>query len=264
MKKIGIGLVITSFLSTLSSTFPIHAEPPPINFVIIQETKLYAKDDQSSRPLGAIAPYQNVQLAPDAPFSFYDKRSPEEWLKVQTWLGDRWIQDDDRVLYGKYEERKNTLTLLNTAILFNDPSINAKTDQMLAPQEILSTATIQYGPKYVINAMSATGQAGTWYQVNTWLGPKWIIKPALMEDVHAKPIDYQLKLTGVETAYLVPYEQEGSGEKLEAGTVHAIAKWQYAPLPANVITWYKISLPQGERWVNPKNEVIELPARNDS
>ncbi|MCY9661596.1 hypothetical protein P5G65_07225 [Paenibacillus chondroitinus] len=256
MRKTCLSLALTSCLMFLGAAYPVHAEAPLINFVIIQETNLYAKDDQSSRPLGAIAPYQNVQLAPGAPFSFYDKRNPEEWLKVQTWLGDRWIQDDDNVLYGTYEERKSTLKLLNTASLFNEPNINTETTQKLAPQKISSTAKIQYGPKYVINAMSATGQSGTWYQIDTWLGPKWIIKPALMEDVHAEPVDYQLKLMGTETTYSVPYEQEGEGEVLEAGTVHAIAKWQHAPLPANVITWYKISLPQGERWVNPKNDVI--------
>ncbi|MDR6550335.1 hypothetical protein [Paenibacillus qinlingensis] len=263
MKKEFIGLVLTTFLMTMSTTYPIHAEAaPPINFVIIQDTNLYPGDDGGSSPLGAISPYQNVQLAPDSPFSFYDKRGSDEWLKVQTWLGDRWIRDDDKVLYGTYAEQRNTLTLLKTANLFNQPDTNTKTNLMLAPQEIFSTATIHYGPKYVINAMSASGQSGTWYQIDTWLGPKWIMNPALMEDVHAEPIDFKLKLMGAETVFLVPYEQEGSGEILEPGTVQAIAKWQYAPLPANVITWYKINLPQGERWVRPKNETIEIKSKS--
>lgn len=166
--------------------------------------------------------------------------------------------------YMAHMKRENKLTLLNTASLFNQPNIKSETNQKLAPQEIFSTANIHYGPKYVIDAISATGQVGTWYQIDTWLGPKWIIKPVLMEDVHAEPVDFQLKLTGSETAYSVPYDQEGNGEILEAGTVHAIAKWKYAPLPANVITWYKISLPQGDRWVKPTNEVIELASRDDS
>ncbi|MZQ80922.1 hypothetical protein GQF01_02050 [Paenibacillus sp. 5J-6] len=262
MKKEFIGLVLTTFLLTMSSTYPTHAEAPPMNFVIIQETNLYSEDDGGSNHLGAISPYQNVQLAPNSPFSFYDKIGPEDWLKVQTWLGERWIRDDDKVIYGFFEERKSTLTLLNTVSLFNQPDINTKTNLMLAPQGILSTSTIRYGPKYVINAMSAAGQAGTWYQVDTWLGPKWIVNPALMEDVHAETIDFKLKLMGSETVFLTPYEQDGKGEILESGTVQAIAKWQYAPLPANVITWYKINLPQGERWVRPKNETIEIKSKS--
>ncbi|KPV60918.1 hypothetical protein QJ48_02900 [Paenibacillus sp. A3] len=235
-----------------------YADELSISFVIIGETNLYAREGGGGRPLGSISPYQNVLLAPGAPFSFYDERKPEEWLKVRTWLGDRWIRDDERVLYGTYEERRKTLTLLNTERLFDRPDARTDTGQSLAPQEIVTTAELHYGPKYVINATSASGQTGTWYQVETtWMGPKWILKPALMEDVHAKTVDYDLKLSGAEIAYEVPYDGEGKGEAVEPGIVHAIAKWQYSPQAFFIFTWYKVRLPQGERWIKPEHEVLE-------
>lgn len=234
-----------------------YAEEPPRSFVIIGETDLYAREGGGGRPLGSISPYQNVLLAPGAPFNLFDERKPEEWLKVRTWLGDRWIRDDERVLYGTYEERKKTHTLIGTARLFDRPDVETDTGQSLAPQEIMTTAELRYGPKYVINATSASGKSGTWYQVETtWMGPKWILKPALMENVHAKTVDYDLKLSGAETAYEVPYE-EGKGEAVEPGIVHAIAKWQYSPQAFFLFTWYKVSLPQGERWIKPEHEVLE-------
>ncbi|WP_163857299.1 hypothetical protein [Paenibacillus elgii] len=243
--------------ATVKYPVAAYAEEPQRSFVIIGETDLYAREGGGGRSLGSISPYQNVLLAPGAPFNLFDERKPEEWLKVRTWLGDRWIRDDERVLYGTYEERKKTHTLIGTTRLFDRPDVETDTGQSLAPQEIVTIAELRYGPKYVIKSPRAHVQSGIWYQVETtWMGPKWIHSPALMENVYAKSVDYDLKLTGAETAYEVPYE-EGKGETLEPGVVHALAKWQYSPYAFTVITWYKVQLPQGERWIKPKNEVLE-------
>ncbi len=249
--------VLLMLSATVNYPATSYADDLSISFVIIGETNLYAQEGGGGRPLGSISPYQSVKLAPGAPFNLFDERKPEEWLKVRTWLGDRWVRDDERVLYGTYEERKKTLTLIGTERLFDRPDVETDTGQSLAPQEIMTTAELRYGPKYVIKSPRAHVQGGIWYQVETtWMGPKWIHSPALMEDVHAEAVDYDLKLTGAEIAYEVPYE-EGKGEALEQGVVHALAKWQYSPYAFTVITWYKVRLPQGERWIKPKNEVLE-------
>jgi hypothetical protein len=259
MRKAYAALVVL-LISAAGLVFPgsTQAEPPTMSFVIIDEIHLYQKEGSTERSSVTLSPYQNVLLAPDAPFSFYDERKPEEWLKIQTWLGEKWIRDDEKVLYGSYQEQQTKLTLLAAGQLFDQPDRKTDTGQSLAPQEVQATAVIRYGPKYVVNAMSAAGQSGTWYRIQTsWMGEKWIQKPVIMEDVHPVTVQYDLKLTGAETAFLVPYSEEGKGEPIEPGIVHVTAKWEDRSIPFNAHIWYKVKLPQGERWISPKQEVLE-------
>ncbi|MCZ8523574.1 MULTISPECIES: hypothetical protein [Paenibacillus] len=230
---------------------------PATVFTIIGDTEVYSTEGGGGRPVGRIAPYQSVTLAPDGPFSWVDERPENPWLKVTTWLGDKWIRDDDRVLYGEFREQRQTLTLMGKTRLFARPDYGTETGESLAPQRVVSTASIGYAPKQITNAMSAAAQSGTWYRIDTsWRGPVWIANPALMENVRAEAVDYNVLLTGQEMAYPAPYP-DGEGEKVEAGAVQVVARWEDRRVPFTASIWYQVKLPQGMRWIHPEHEALE-------
>ncbi|MCZ8522685.1 MULTISPECIES: hypothetical protein [Paenibacillus] len=233
------------------------AAGPEQTVVIIGTTPLYlSKGAAPGR--SALAPVQSVRLAEGEAIDYYDERTENEWLKIRTWEGDRWIRDGDDVLYGTYTEESRPLTLLGTAKLYDLPDVRTDTGQALSPQKLNSSASATYGPKYVVNAMSAAGKSGVWYRVDTtWLGPKWILNPALMEDVREEPADYKVKLMGSERAYLVPYNGEGEGEPVGAGEAQVKGIWQEANFPNHIDRWYRVQLPQGERWIQTLDAELE-------
>lgn len=258
IRRFGLGLFagLTAAVLLLPSAADAGVVPATV-FTIIGETEVYTKEGGGGRPMGRIAPYQSVTLAPDGPFDWYDERPQDPWLKVSTWLGSQWIRDDDRVLYGEFKEQTQTLTLIGTTRLFSRPDYGAATGESLAPQQVVSTASIGYAPKYITNTLSAMAQSGTWYRIETsWRGPVWIANPALMEEVKAEVVDYDVLLTGQESAYPLPYA-EGEGDKLEAGIVRASARWEDRAIPFAAKLWYKVKLPQGERWIQPEHESLE-------
>lgn len=109
------------------------------------------------------------------------------------------------------------------------------------------------------DARSFEGGSGGWYRIQTWLGEKWLLKQALLEDIKEKPVSYNLKLTGQEHVYSYPFAVKPSEEKIEPQVVKVVAEWDNRTGPTQGDQWLKIELPQDNVWVNPKRALLERP-----
>lgn len=225
---------------------------------ILNETPIYGKPDPKSKPIGTLAPMQSLSV---------DRQTPEidpptlltetgDWIRVNTWLGPCWIKDNDNVIYGTLTEEAREVTIMNTAGLYHSPKSDTKTGQSLSPQKVKITAKLGYIPKNAVNAISVELSRGTWYRVQTtWMGEKWIVNPAILEDVKEMPASMQIKLTEAEMAYPVRYADDGEGEIVPPGAINVIATSTEGFGPWST-TWYKAQLPQGVRWIRPKHQIL--------
>lgn len=78
------------------------------------------------------------------------------WYKIKTWLGDKWIIPTYKV-EGTIKSISSTLYLTNVTTLHDAPFEDKATTLALSPQSV-----------------KATEEWNGWYKINTWLGPKWI------------------------------------------------------------------------------------------
>lgn len=73
------------------------------------------------------------------------------WYQIKTWLGPMWIQPKQAI---------NQSIILNSKTnIYDNPDLDEKPFSSLSPQTVRA-----------INKIGNTG----WYQINTWVGPKWI------------------------------------------------------------------------------------------
>ncbi|MDF2660185.1 MAG: hypothetical protein K0Q94_2976 [Paenibacillus sp.] len=220
---------------------------------ISEQTELFDRPEEGGTPVGALAAFQSLEV------DWTGREDPAQlgnWIRVKTWLGAKWIRDDASVLYGGYAEERKEVTLLNTVALYDGPDPARETGASIGPQQLHVTGTVAYSPKYADTARQFSAGSGMWYRVKTWLGDKWIKDPAILEHVPVWKKSYAMKLTGDETAYPVPYETEGKGEKVAAGVVQVVAfgwegKGPWSPY------WYQIEWKGGTRWITPKHEALK-------
>jgi hypothetical protein len=236
-------------------SYKINIKPKSIT--ILQETPLYDSYDNPGEPVGALTAIQGV-VVKEVDREWNTPCSPNpKWYLVETWLGDKWIRAGEGVMNGaSYSTESNMITSAYESVLYDHPNVNSMTELKLSPQKLSSTGAISFQQLQGNNTFSFIGGNGTWYRVETWLGEKWILNPAILEDVKEVALDYNMRLTGTETGYPLPYMQEGEGEEISPGVVKALAKWDTT---SSMGPWgpYKIQLPNGDiRWIQPKNEVI--------
>ncbi|MCR8636891.1 hypothetical protein [Paenibacillus radicis (ex Xue et al. 2023)] len=247
------------------------------NLVVMEGTNLlndYSKPDSIA---GSITGTQNVQVAcepreqgllgcatSDGSGASYGGK---DYILVKTSLGNKWIEDNGRVIYGYYKEIDREITLVDDTKLYELP-VGMKsydqteqprdTGQMLAPQKVQVTASVSYMHKWVRTGRGMVESTGTWYRVHTsWVGDKWILDPFIPEDVKEQPTDTPIKLTGEEMLYDYPYRSTGRGEKATPGVIQPIAASIFN-MRTVIVVWYKIKQNDGAvKWVqmNPqKNE----------
>lgn len=232
--------------STLSKTVTIS-----------EQADLFDSPEQSGTPIGALSAIQSLEVDwKEGALSREDPAQLGDWIRVKTWLGPKWIRDGAGVLYGGFADERKEVTLLNTVALYDGPDLDKETGASIGPQQLHVTGSIAYSPKNADTARQFNAGSGTWYRVKTWLGDKWIKDPAILEHLPVWKKSYAMKLTGDETAYPVPYEAEGKGEKVAAGVVQVTAfgwegKGPWSP------HWYQIEWKGGTRWIAPKQEVFK-------
>ncbi|WP_078429743.1 L,D-transpeptidase [Alkalihalobacterium alkalinitrilicum] len=78
------------------------------------------------------------------------------WYRVNTWLGSKWIQPTNAIV-GEIKSISQSITLTQNTYLHNHPFANTRRSEVLQPQTV-----------------HAIGEWNGWYQINTWIGPKWI------------------------------------------------------------------------------------------
>ncbi|WP_168122860.1 hypothetical protein [Paenibacillus sp. HB172176] len=248
-------MILLVFMNVILQPARAEAFTIPLERVlIIAKTELYEDPSTASKVVGAIAPFQTVKVV--GRDTEEDSMEDAGWLLVSTWLGDKWIQVDERVQNGSFLKAQQSLTSVYELTLYNRPDANSRTSYRLTPQKLQANARLSYSPLTFPNATALiTAGETTWYCINTWLGEKWILNPALLEDVKEQEVSYAMKLTGDELTYPSPYQVESSAELLPAQTVSVSAIWETGFGPSSV-TWYKIELPNGQRWLSPSHETI--------
>ncbi|PYI50513.1 hypothetical protein [Paenibacillus flagellatus] len=219
--------------------------------VVVRSAELYPSPEKTGQPLGVVSGIQQVDV--DWGDWEEDGRKPEkfpqrgDWIRVKTWLGPAWIEDGAGVLYGGYDEERGEAHLLNTVELYNTPVEGDAVGAWIAPQKLKVTGTISFQPKDSGSARQFAALSGEWLRIETWLGDKWIYKPALMEKMNRKEQSYALKLTGEAKAYPLPHV-EGPGETIPAGVVHVTASaWEGRDMGSP--HWYEIEWNGEKRWI---------------
>ncbi len=230
----------------------------PAYVYLLQKTDLYAAPSASSKPFAALSAGQFVKVvgADTGTNRDFDWEYDIQWLKVETWIGDKWIRlDAETMTSGKYEAEDRTLTLIAAETLYDRPDGRLASDRTIEPQMIHVTAAFEFQPVHFTDAMSLIMMSGEkWYRADTADGPQWLRNPKAPELVQEKPFLGTVKLTGPETAYPYPFAIQDQAESAEPQVVQSLARWTAGIGPGEV-HWLKIRLPQGDRWIVPQHPV---------
>lgn len=109
-----------------------------------------------------LAEIENIYRQPASTEKAVDALSPQTvtviagipgtgWYQIKTWLGPMWILPKEAI--------NQSIKLNSITNIYNHPNLGEKPYSSLAPQ--------------MVKAIYKIGNTG-WYQINTWVGPKWI------------------------------------------------------------------------------------------
>lgn len=234
------------------------AEKPPFfdHLYLMKEAQLYNSPEAGQKPIAALSAGQVVTVV-DSDVQENSRDQSPKWYLVKTWIGDKWVKADYNAIYsGRYDKADRVATLAMETPLYDYPGTQA-TALRIAPQKVRITAYFDYVPASFSSATSFLMSSERWYQIDTWIGKKWIREPSLLEDIKPEPVDYQIKLLEAEKIYLMPFYDEGKSETFDPQVIQVTGTWTTGWGPGET-TWLRIELPQGERWV-----VLTHPALTD-
>lgn len=80
----------------------------------------------------------------------------ENWFKINTWIGEKWIKDENIELVEEEIEMNEILTLHEKTYFYHEP-YSTKQAGYLSPQNVQTIS-----------------KKGEWIKIHTWIGPKWI------------------------------------------------------------------------------------------
>ncbi|MZQ83042.1 hypothetical protein GQF01_13090 [Paenibacillus sp. 5J-6] len=261
MRKVVMSLLVVSlFFSGLCfmgkqamATIDVMANR---QLVILADTQLLDDYRKPNSIVGSISGMQMVEIA----CGFQDskclaKTGDIEYIQIKTWMGDKWIKDDDKITAGGYWETDRVITIVEDMKLYDQPNAGIYTKdtppvETITPQKVHVTAKYQDLYKGAHTARSMF-EAPKWYRISTEEGEKWIENPFIPEDYQKIeiPSDRIIKLTGSETLYDYPHEIAGKGIQAKQGVVQAVAYCFYA-VPIQNDVWYKIQTDDGTlKWV---------------
>ncbi|GIP39071.1 hypothetical protein J31TS4_23510 [Paenibacillus sp. J31TS4] len=140
------------------------------------------------------------------------------------------------------------VTIVEDLPLYDEPNSKAGASGAVGPQSMAVLA-------------QRTMSGRDWYQVNTWLGPKWI-SPSIRYEGSVVPQSFDLLLYDEEPLYRSPSDKEETPYRISPQRVHADAvaylydqeeglqDWQYKAV--RIDTW------QGKRWIVPDRYLSPL------
>ncbi|MGW9124627.1 hypothetical protein ACWGPW_06460 [Paenibacillus chitinolyticus] len=262
------GAAFLLLASSASILAPVRAKAMIVNVpwdvTLLRETMMY-EDEAFTKPAGSLSPLQTVHITKrDSGWSMADHTEEKGYL-IETWQGEKWIKVDPETLVpGKYKAETATITLVDKQELYDEPLQEAASGTIISPQQVTVTGTIEwdgadFGPPRTI----------TFYRIQTWLGDKWIYDSFYKEAVREKAVSTTVDLFQDTDSFELPYTGLTKKGTLKTGRYPVTAVWELPPtLGDGSPTWYKVSLPDGERWILPEDELagvrettgkIELP-----
>ncbi|CAN7433520.1 hypothetical protein [Paenibacillus sp. LjRoot56] len=244
-----------SFLST-SATATIDLMSNR-QLVVLSETKLLDDYRNPNSIVGSISGMQMVEVACtlNEPDCLANTRG-KEYIRIKTWIGEKWIEDDNKITAGGYWEEDRDITLVEDMKLYDQPNVGVYSSDeppkdIISPQKVHVTAFYNYLYKGA-HTGKAMLEAPMWYRITTkQQGQKWIVDPFIPEDFQheERSTDRVVKMTGNELLYDHPYEVEGKGVKATPGIVQAVASSMFN-IKTQIYGWFKIQLQDGTyKWV---------------
>ncbi|PDO09637.1 MAG: hypothetical protein BLM47_11375 [Candidatus Reconcilbacillus cellulovorans] len=191
-------------------------EPYVIRTLDVQD--LYAADREDSRTSAKIAPQRVTVL----------DVSSNGFMKIQTWLGERWIKPERYVEWVDEDYR-----------LLREVSVHGEDGAMvgmIAPQTVHVYEKTMPGPFHE-------------YLIDTWLGRKWIQpgRASMQWTGRAVREERTIHVIGDVTLYEYPEQQIIGGYPVLHGksywtTLQSFERWR---------DWYHVHTPEGDYWIRP-------------
>ncbi|UUZ92645.1 hypothetical protein LJK87_46290 [Paenibacillus sp. P25] len=224
--------------------------------VVLAETNLLDDYKNPDSIVGSITGMQMVEVSCGLnESSCLANAGGKEYIRIKTWMGDKWIEDDNKISAGGYWETDRDITIVQEMKLYDQPNVgiyykDQPPQEMLTPQKVHVTAMYRYLYKGA-HTGRAMLEAPEWYRISTQQGQKWIVDPFIPEDKQKdeRPTDRVMKLTGNEWLYDYPYVAAGKGVKATPGIVQAVARVQFN-IKTQIYVWSKLRLQDGTyKWV---------------
>jgi hypothetical protein len=266
MKKyVNCIVIVLIFFSGLSFSFSNKAHATidlmaNSQLVILSETKLLEDYRNPNSVVGSLSGIQMVQVACSLQQrDCLAKENGKEFIRVKTWMGEKWIEDDNKITAGGYWETESDITIVNEMVMYDHPNISVFMDessQVLLPQKVHVTAKYQYLYKGAHTARAML-EAPMWYRISTdEFGEKWIENPFVPEDVKEQLSDMIIKFKGNELLYDYPFVGSGKGVLASPGIRQLVSR---TSIRAGVQStyWYKVQMDDGTfKWA------LDYPADN--
>jgi hypothetical protein len=155
---------------------------------------------------------------------------------------------DFTLLPGTYKKENFYITGVYRLYIYAfEGDFGSEKPNQIPPQKLHVTASIKQDPVNGDTIGDLDSQSGTWYQIDTKNGKRWIHNPDYLEQVVETPVSYTVTLMGNETFYPHPFLTEPASVTLEEKEVEVVAEWTTGHEPF-IQTWLKVRLPQADFW----------------
>lgn len=200
---------------------PVVQDPIFTMQLTSSRTEMYESPSLSSRRTGSLSP-QRV--------SVFEQRN--DWFLIDSWLGKMWINPEG-ALIGDPETYSTRLFVNENTSIYDSPQ-SQQSRGAISPQNV---ATLR--------------KWGEWYEINTWLGPKWI-KPRNPLSGGVERVTETIQLTETTRIFASPLDTAHISS-LGAQKITATHKWN---------DWYRVNTWRGPMWIKPQNALIGEPMKH--
>lgn len=90
--------------------------------VVLAETKLLEDYNNPESAVGSIAGMQMLTTACENNDDCLANAGGKDYVLVQTWMGNKWIEDDDRITAGTFQEVDRDITIIEKMPLYDNPN----------------------------------------------------------------------------------------------------------------------------------------------
>ncbi|MDF2653516.1 MAG: hypothetical protein K0Q73_9321 [Paenibacillus sp.] len=138
--------------------------------VVLSETKLLDDYRNPSSIVGSISGMQMVEVACTLNDSnCLANNQGKEYIRIKTWIGEKWIEDDNKITAGGYWEEDRDITLVEDMKLYDQPDVGVYSSaeppkDIIAPQKVHVTAIYNYLYKGA-HTGKAMLEAPMWYRI---------------------------------------------------------------------------------------------------
>ncbi len=207
-----------------SQNYPLEIQTINQKLTLLENTPIYNNPYPNSTKVNTLQP-QVVTAT----------KKMGNWYLINTWIGPKWINPTN-VVIGEVKKVNKKIILTHQTSLYDLPSEQTRRANSLQPQ-----------------AVTAIAEWNGWYQIETWIGPKWIKPTRAIDGV--KSISERVTLTKQTHLYNLPVETTKRADSLLPQTVTAFEEWN---------GWYHIQTWIGSKWIKPTDAMVGVKSISES